>query len=49
MAAYFNHLTGTFNSYVGIKQPEIANKDKFYKIYSPEKFTLRPREGIYLS
>ena len=48
MATYFNHSTVNFNSYIGIKQPHITNKDKFYKVYSPEKFKLRPREDIYL-
>ena len=49
MAAYFNHLTVKFNSYVGIKQPDITNKDTFYNIFSPKKFKLRPREDIYLN
>ena len=48
MATYFQHLTVNFNSYVGIKQPGMTNKDRFYKVYSPEKFRLRPREDIYL-
>ena len=48
MATYFNHSTVNFNSYIGIKQPHITNKDKFYKVYSPEKFKLRPRDDIYL-
>ena len=48
MATYFQHLTVNFNSYVGIKQPRMTNKDRFYKVYSPEKFRLRPREDIYL-
>ena len=26
----------------------MTNKDKFYKVYSPEKFKLRPRDDIYL-
>ena len=46
--SYFRYLTVTFNSYTGIKQPHITNADKFYKIYSSEKFKLRPREDIYL-
>ena len=48
MTAYFNCLTVIFNSYVGIKQPDMTNKNKFYKVYSPEKFKLRPREDIFL-
>ena len=26
----------------------MTENDKFYKVYSPEKFKLRPREDIYL-
>ena len=48
MATYVQHLTVNFNSYDGIKQPGMINKDRFYKVYSPEKFRLRPREDIYL-
>ena len=48
MSVYYRHLTVTFNSYVGIKQPNMTNKDKFYKFYSPEKFKLRPRDDIHL-
>ena len=39
---YFRNLTVTFNSY--IKNPDMI---KFYKIYSPKKFKLRPRDNIY--
>ena len=45
---YFRNLTVTFNSYMGIKKPDMANSDKFYKVYSPKKFKLRPRDDIYL-
>ena len=45
---YFRNLTVTFNSYTGIKKPDMTNSDKFYKVYSPKKFKLRPREDIYL-
>ena len=48
MSVYYRHLTVNFNSYVGIKQPNMTDKDKFYKVYSPEKFKLRPRDDIYL-
>ena len=48
MPVYYRHLTVNFNSYVGIKQPNMTDKDKFYKVYSPEKFKLRPRDDIYL-
>ena len=49
MTTYFKNLTVNFNSYVGIKQPDMTTKDSFYKFYSPEKFKLRPREDIYLN
>ena len=45
---YFRNLTVTFNSYTGIKKPDITNSDKFYKVYSPKKFKLRPNEDVYL-
>ena len=47
MATYFRNLTVNFNLYVGIKQPDMTTKDRFYKVYSPEKFKLRLREDIY--
>ena len=46
--AYFRNLTVTFNSCTGIKKPDMTNSDKFYKVYSPQKFKLSPREDIYL-
>ena len=46
--SYFKHLTVTFNSYTRIKQPDMTDEYKFYKVYSPLKFKLRPREDIYL-
>ena len=48
MSVYYRHLTVNFNSYIGIKQPNMTDKDKFYKVYSPEKFRLRPKNDIYL-
>ena len=45
---YFRNLTVTFNSYTGIKKPDMKNSDKFYKVYSPKNFQLRPRDNIYL-
>ena len=44
----FRNLTVTFNSYMRIKKPDMTNSDKFYKVYSPKKFKLRPRDDIYL-
>ena len=48
MSVYYRHLTVNFNSYVEIKQPNMKDKDKFMKVYSPEKFKLRPKDDIYL-
>ena len=45
---YFRHLTVNFNLHIGVKQPDMTSKDRFYKIYSPLKFRLRPRDNIYL-
>ena len=47
-STYFRNLTVNFNSHVGIKQLEMTSKDRFYKVYSPLKFKLRPRDDIYL-
>ena len=49
MTIYFENLTVNFNSYVGIKQSDKTDKAEFYKVYSPEKFKLRPRADIYLN
>ena len=46
--SYFRNLTVTFNSYTGIKKPEMTDTDKFYKVYSPKKFKLKPKDDIYL-
>ena len=48
MPTYYRYLTVNFNSYIGIKQPSIPDKDRFYKVYSPENFKLKPRDNIYL-
>ena len=47
MTTYFENLTVNFNSYVGMKQPDKTDKDRFYKVHSPEKFKLIPREDIH--
>ena len=45
---YFRHLIVNFNLHIGVKQPDMTSKDRFYKIYLPLKFKLRPRDDIYL-
>ena len=47
-STHFNIVNVTINSIVGSKQPEMHNPNRFYKIYSPEKLKLRPRDDIYL-
>ena len=49
MTTYFQSLTVNFNSNVGIKQPDKTDKSRFYQVYSPEKFKLRPRDDIHLN
>ena len=44
----FNVVNVTIDSIVGSKQPEMHNPNRFYKIYSPEKFKFRPGNDIYL-
>ena len=48
MATYYKYLNVEFISHTDIKQPNMTDKERFYKVYSPEKFKLAPREGIYL-
>ena len=47
MTVYFRNLIVNINSLVGTKKPNMTKNDKFYEVYSPEKFKLR-REDIYL-
>ena len=49
MTTYFQNLTVNFNSNVGIKQPDKTDKSRFYQVYSPEKFKLKPRDDIHLN
>ena len=45
---HFRNLLVTFDAHVGIKQPDLFNSENFYTIYSPKKFTLKPRDDIVL-
>ena len=45
---HFKNLTVNFNSYSRIKKPGITDKSPFYKIQSPGKLKLRPRDDIHL-
>ena len=48
MTTYFRYLTINFPLHTGIKEPAMTDGDRFYKVYSPEKFKLRLRDDIYL-
>ena len=43
-----NHLIVTIDYHSQTRQPDLTAKGDFYKIYSPKKFRLRPRDDIYL-
>ena len=44
----FRELLVTINVHGGIQKPEYTTQNRFYKVQSPEKFKLRPREDIYM-
>ena len=48
MGSFYRYLNVEFVSHIDIIQPNMTDADKFYKVYSPEKFKLAPREDIYL-
>ena len=48
MASYYRYLNVEFVSHTDIKQPNMTEKEKFYKVDSPDKFNLVPRQDIYL-
>ena len=43
-----NDLIVTIDYHSQTRQPDLTVKGNFYKIYSPKKFKLRPRDNIYL-
>ena len=53
---HFRNLTVNINllkeynegSERNMKNPEITSRDKFYKVYSPLKFKLKPRDYIFI-
>ena len=53
---HFRNLTVNINllkeynegSERNMKKPEITSRDKFYKVYSPLKFKLKPRDDIFI-
>ena len=47
MAAYFKTMEVEIGHYKCVKRPEFKNS--FHCIYSPEKFTLRPRDNTLLN
>ena len=48
MTTYFRYLIVNFSLHTGIKKQAMTDGERFYKVYSPEKFKLRPRDYIYL-
>ena len=44
----FRELIVNINVHGGIQKPEYATQNRFYKVYSSEKFKLRPREDIHI-
>ena len=53
---HFRNLTLNINllkeynkgSQRNMKKPEITSRDKFYKVYSPLKFKLKPRDYVFI-
>ena len=43
-----NHLIVTIGYHSQTRQPDLMATGDFYKIYSPKKFKLRPKDDIYL-
>ena len=43
---YFRNLTVTFNSYTGIKKPDMTNSDKFLK-YTHQENSSSDQEKIF--
>ena len=48
MLTYYKYFNVEFISNTDIKQPNMTDKERFYKVYSPGKLELASREGIYL-
>ena len=46
--AHFKYLKVNISLHAGIKKPDMTDKDKFCKVYSPLSFKVRPRDDIYL-
>ena len=44
----FRELIVNINVHGGIQKPEYTTQNRFYKVYSPEKFKLRPQEDIHI-
>ena len=46
--ATHNYLIVEINSHSQVQQTNMTAKEDFYKIYSPKKFKLRPKDNIYV-
>ena len=44
MAVYFKTIEVEIGHYECIKRPEFTKNERFHCVYSPKKFTLRPRD-----
>ena len=48
MTTYFTQIEVKIGAYQDVERPELNQNKSFYSIYSPETFTLRPRDRIFL-
>ena len=48
MTTYFKTVEIKIGASEDVKRPVLNKNNSFYIIYSPEKFTLRPRDNILL-
>ena len=48
MTTYFKTVEIKTGASEDVKRPALNKNNSFYIIYSPEKFTLRPRDNILL-
>ena len=48
MTTYFTQIEVKIGAYQDVERPELNQNKSFYSIYSPETFTLRPRDSIFL-
>ena len=49
MIRHFNAINIEFLTEPEVKKPKLSDDGSFYVIYSPEKISLRPRDGAMLN